>query len=151
METIVLLLGGNLGDKETNIAAARKLIEKEIGTIVTCSAVKESKAWGFDAPDFMNQVVVCHSALSAEEVLFAIWEIEKTFGRERGTKEHEIEKLNNRKAGKIPFQSRQMDIDILYYGNQVIHTNLLEIPHPAIPERAFVQVLLNELNIKNLL
>lgn len=142
---LVLLLGGNIGDKNSNISKAKTLIESEIGIIENESTIYSSKSWGFNGDNFINQVVICSTKLDPESVLFKIWEIEKNFGRDRGSVEQEIEKFKLRETGFLTYQNREMDIDILLYGDMIIETRLLTIPHPKISERLFVLNPLNEL------
>lgn len=81
-----------------------------------------------------------------EELLFKIWDIERRFGRSRGTAEEEKLKYQKRLSEKTPvYKSRTMDIDILFYDSQIIHTPLLNIPHPLIPFRNFVLIPLKEI------
>lgn len=144
MTKTTLLIGGNSGDMNENLTKAKKLITKELGEIIKQSSILQSKAWGFDADDFLNQVIVINTELDPKSMLLKIWEIEKLFGRERGTEAEELIKYNERKAGSITYISRAMDIDILYYGNKTIKTDLLTIPHPLINEREFTLKLLHE-------
>ena len=142
---IVLLLGGNKGDMSDNLICALNEISAKIGDITRKSRVYESEAWGFSADPFHNQIVVCNTTLTPEQLLETIWIIEREFGRERGTKEEELAKYISRKNGEIGYSSRSMDIDILYYGDEIIQTSLLTIPHPLIFEREFVLIPLREL------
>ncbi len=145
MIELVLLLGGNKGDMPQNLSLAREYIQQKIGKITLQSKEYSSEAWGFDSDDFLNQVVVCNTPLSAKDVLKTIWTIEKAFGRERGNEQEELQKYNNRKAGLSTYSARQMDIDILFYGTQNINTELLSIPHPLISQREFVLRPLSEI------
>lgn len=143
---VTLLTGCNLGDKDANMIKVVSLIEQRIGRVVKKSSVHSSIAWGFKSDDvFLNQALLCETSLEPMEVLFAIWEIEKLFGKDRGTAEEELIKFNERKAGKREYESRNMDIDIIFYGDIVLNTPLLTIPHPLYKERDFVLTPLNEL------
>lgn len=145
MIDVILLLGGNLGNMPKNISDASNEIDSRIGEITNRSKIYESEAWGFSGNSFHNQVMVCKTKLAPEKLLEEIWAIEHLFGRERGSKEQELEKYTNRKDGKIGYSDRSIDIDILYYGDEVIQTPLLTIPHPLISSREFVLIPLNEL------
>lgn len=145
MTKVTLLIGGNNGDMKENIAKAKELIATNLGLIIKQSSVLQSKAWGFDADDFFNQIVIINTELNPKSILLKIWEIEKLFGRERGTETEELIKYNKRKSGITTYCSRSMDIDILYYGDKIIQTNLLTIPHPLINEREFILKLLRDL------
>lgn len=123
MKGIYLLLGSNIGDSEKVLSAAIELIELEVGKVIDMSSVYSTKAWGVeDQPDFLNQVVEIESNLDPENVLVKINEIEKKLGRVRFQKWH----------------SRIIDIDILYFGAEIIDTPNLVIPHPENQNRNFV-------------
>jgi 2-amino-4-hydroxy-6-hydroxymethyldihydropteridine diphosphokinase len=125
-----LLLGTNLGDRKKNLAAACDAIEDAVGKIVNRSAVYETEPWGKkDQPEFLNQAVEVETELSAEALLNRVLEIEKKLGRKRDER----------------WGERTMDIDILFYGDKVIHTDNLVVPHPRMAERRFVLVPLAEI------
>lgn len=140
--TVTLLTGCNLGNKEQSMTDVLSHIERHIGKIVRKSSIHTSEAWGFDSSDtFLNQALVCETQLSPYDVLMKIWAIERSFGKERGTPEQELKKLTNRTT----YQSRLMDIDIIFYDDLVLKTPLLTIPHPLYQERDFVLKPLSEL------
>jgi 2-amino-4-hydroxy-6-hydroxymethyldihydropteridine diphosphokinase len=86
------------------------------------SSVYRTKAWGIeDQPDFLNQVLEVESDLSAMEILKIILEIEQSLGRKRD----------------IRWSKRIIDIDILYYGDEIIDLPGLTVPHPEIQNRNF--------------
>nr|HPE78332.1 2-amino-4-hydroxy-6-hydroxymethyldihydropteridine diphosphokinase [Draconibacterium sp.] len=131
MHKIFLGIGGNIGNKADNFNKVYTFIKNKLGEIVKSSSVYETPPWGFTADDnFWNQVLIVESQLSPTEVLHKITEIENSFGRQRGT-------------GK--YNSREMDIDILYYDDLFTETETLIIPHPRIQQRKFVLVPLNEI------
>lgn len=139
--TVTLLTGCNLGNPEKSIKEVLLHIEERIGKIVRTSSVHSSQAWGFSSDDiFLNQAVVCETELSPHGVLMAIWDIERLFGKERGTEAEELAKLQSRTS----YQSRLMDIDIIFYDDIVLNTPLLTIPHPLYKERDFVLIPLSE-------
>ncbi|UII29931.1 2-amino-4-hydroxy-6-hydroxymethyldihydropteridine diphosphokinase [Fulvivirga ulvae] len=122
IEGIFLLLGSNLGDKKKLLNSACSIINSELGPIMGRSSLYETAAWGkTDQPAFLNQVIEVNSALSAAEVLKCINNIESRLGRVRTEK----------------WGARIIDIDILYYGHEIIETENLTIPHPGIPDRRF--------------
>lgn len=130
MKGIYLLLGSNIGDSEKVLSAAIELIELEIGKVIDASSVYSTKAWGVeDQPDFLNQVVEIESNLDPENLLVKINEIEKKLGRVRFQKWH----------------SRIIDIDILYFGAEIIDTPNLVIPHPENQNRNFVLIPMAEI------
>ncbi|MDR1679742.1 MAG: 2-amino-4-hydroxy-6-hydroxymethyldihydropteridine diphosphokinase [Prevotellaceae bacterium] len=123
---IVLLgLGSNLGNKEQNLRFAINEIEQHIGKIARASSFYESEPWGYCSKNsFLNAAVCVHSDLLPEQLLEACKAIEKAAGRTARTT-----------AG---YQDRVLDIDILYYGNCVLNTGQLQLPHPHIARRRFV-------------
>jgi 2-amino-4-hydroxy-6-hydroxymethyldihydropteridine diphosphokinase len=133
METAFLLLGGNIGDRETVLRKAISQIESTIGTIELVSSFYETEPWGMvDAENFLNIAVKITTELSAIELLHALLKIEEESGRIRN-------------QNKIEYESRPVDIDILFYGHAVVHTTQLTIPHPKLHDRRFVLVPLCEI------
>lgn len=121
----VLITGGNLGDVRANLRLARERIAARVGDVTACSSVYESGPWGFEAVErFLNQVLVCDTELGPEKLLDAVQAIENELGR-------------TRTAGE-GYRSRTMDIDILFYGNEIVDTPRLKIPHPLLAQRMFV-------------
>lgn len=130
MDISYILTGGNLGDRHANLALAADLIDQKCGRILRRSNLYETAAWGIEAqPDFLNQVLELETSLDPETLLDILLEIEREMGRIRGEK----------------FGPRIIDLDILLYGDLIIKTNDLEIPHPRMAERRFVLEPLNEL------
>lgn len=130
MISTFLLLGTNLGDRLVQLERARLAIGERIGDLTACSAVYETEAWGNpDQPDYLNQVVNVHTSLPADELLDIVHQIEKALGRDR----------------KEKWGARVIDIDILFYGEEIIESDQLHIPHPHIPERRFVLIPLAEI------
>ncbi len=123
----VLLLGGNMGNSVELCHKAVELIGTEIGTITATSALYCSEAWGFEAEQhFVNQAVVASTRLSPTLVLDKALAIEVSLGRTR--------------SGN-GYSSRTMDIDIIFYGNQVIdNAPRLIVPHPRMHLRNFVLI-----------
>ncbi len=127
---VFLLLGSNLGNRFEVLLKAQKEISSSVGTVVNESSIYETLAWGIEnQPDFLNQVLLVETHLSPQELLVAINEIEQDLGRVRHQK----------------WGERLIDIDILYYENQIINTNNLIIPHPEIINRKFTLVPLVEI------
>ena len=127
---VYLLLGGNLGDRENNISLALKYLEKEVGVITKKSLIYETKAWGLHTqPDFLNIAVEIDTNLLPVNLLKKTQNIENLIGRKRGEK----------------WAARTMDIDILFYDEEIIKTEKLVIPHPLMAERLFVLKPLNDI------
>lgn len=123
MNHTYLITGGNIGDKKTNLKNAAGLIEKKIGHILKSSAIYETAAWGnTDQPSFYNQVHFVETALKPDELMFTILDIEKRMGRVRTTKN----------------AARIIDIDILFFNDEIIETASVLVPHKEIPNRKFV-------------
>lgn len=130
MHTTYLLLGSNMGDSKRQLQKAIAAIRKNIGRVVRRSALYLTAAWGkTDQPDFLNQVIVVHTRLDAQQTMRNLLAIEKTMGRVRTT----------------PNAPRTIDIDILFFDKEIITGKDLTIPHPRIAERRFVLTPLNEL------
>jgi 2-amino-4-hydroxy-6-hydroxymethyldihydropteridine diphosphokinase len=130
MERVFLLTGTNLGNRRDNLKTAADAISKNAGEIVQSSAVYKTAAWGMtDQADFYNQVLEIMTDFSPEHLLRILLTIERDMGRQR------IEKWG----------ARLIDIDILFYGDQVYQTSSLTIPHDQISFRKFTLVPLAEI------
>lgn len=126
---VVLILGGNLGDREELINQAVKSISEK-NRLVASSAIYETQAWGNVAKgNFLNQVIQVETSVSPQKLLEKIQTIEEKLGRKRTE----------------TWGDRTMDIDILYFGNEVINTPELTIPHRFIQDRRFVLAPLAEI------
>ena len=125
-ERVYLGLGSNVGDRAAHLARMCVGIGCKIGSVVSQSSLYESEPWGFEcSTSFFNQVVVVETELSPESILDAIAVIEQQLGRQR--------------PQGVRYAARTADIDILLYGELVIHTPpRLVVPHPQIPYRRFV-------------
>lgn len=131
MNTSFLLLGGNLGDKEQNLKRAVILLEEKLGSTAKKSNIFITAAWGNEnQPEFYNQAIAINTTLSASELLKIVLETEEQLGRKR---------TNDK------WQERIIDIDILFYNDEIIDLPELKIPHPFIQERKFVLVPMNEI------
>jgi 2-amino-4-hydroxy-6-hydroxymethyldihydropteridine diphosphokinase len=123
MNKVYLLIGGNMGDRMANLAMAIKLIEEQIGNIELKSSIYETAAWGqTNQPDFLNQALLVNTNMQAAELMSKLLSIENLMGRIR----------------TIKLGPRTIDLDIMYFNNEVISTNLITIPHPKLAERKFV-------------
>ncbi len=133
----VVLTGSNMGDSEGSLSAARELLGREVGKIAAVSGIYESEPWG-DMEDgggaFLNQVLVLETSLEPLELLDRTQAIERRLGR--------TDKGDGR--GRRVYKPRTIDVDILYYGEQIINTERLTVPHPMMAEREFVLVPLAE-------
>ena len=133
MNIAYLLLGSNLDDRFGLLEQARKAIASSIGSISGESAVYESEPWGFASENhFLNQVIMVETSLDPFQLIDMIYGIEQNLGRTRVPLEGYI--------------SRTIDIDILFFNDEIISSERLMIPHPKIQERMFTLLPLVELN-----
>mgnify|MGYP005845911677 FL=1 len=132
MARVALLLGGNQGDVKRTLQTAQQLINSRVGAVLRCSHRYESEAWGFPAAGrFSNQALEVSTDLSPLEVLDACQQIERELGRNRAAEA--VEKASSGAA----YTSRPIDIDILFYDDEVIDDERLTVPHPLLAEREF--------------
>lgn len=131
MNTIYLLLGSNMGNSHEQLLHAQKTIEDNIGEIMFSSSLYSTAAWGnTNQADFLNQVLIVDTSLTAFKLLKSALAIEKKMGRLRTIKN----------------APRIIDIDILFFNSDIIETKNLTIPHPEIQNRRFVLTPLAELS-----
>jgi 2-amino-4-hydroxy-6-hydroxymethyldihydropteridine diphosphokinase len=130
VNSIILLLGSNEGDRCGYLASAKKQLNSRCGNIVKESAIYETAAWGkTDQSAFLNQAIVLETELDPFELLRSTRSIELDCGRER----------------TVRWGSRTLDIDILFFNDEIIQTAELQVPHPGIPDRRFALVPLNDI------
>ncbi|MEG1611153.1 MAG: 2-amino-4-hydroxy-6-hydroxymethyldihydropteridine diphosphokinase [Alistipes sp.] len=135
MPRVVILTGGNIGDVKSRLQHAQQLINERVGAVLRCSHRYQTEPWGFateEAGNFSNQVLEISTDLQSEAVLDALQQIEQELGRDRNAESRERERTGER------YSSRKIDIDMLFYGDEVISTERLTIPHPLMAEREFV-------------
>jgi 2-amino-4-hydroxy-6-hydroxymethyldihydropteridine diphosphokinase len=122
--TIYLGLGTNLGDRAQNLRQALAGL-KQWMTVTAVSPIYETEPWGVtDQPLFWNMCVAGETAVSPHTLLTHLKQLEQEIGR-----------TPTRRWGP-----RLIDIDILFYDDLVLQSDNLTIPHPGIPQRAFVLV-----------
>ncbi len=127
MTTVYLGLGCNLGNKLESLEQAKHLLG-ELGDVVAKSKIYESPAWGYnDDRPYLNMCCALQTKLSLEEIHKGTLEIEVALGRE----------TSKRRQGE-PFRPRMIDIDILFFGDAVVETESLTIPHSQLHLRNFV-------------
>lgn len=131
MNTALLIIGSNQGNIVENIRSANMYLNQSIGSIVKYSSLYQTAAWGkTNQPDFINQVIEIHTTLSPNDLLGSILTIEKKLGRIRTD---------------AKWEERIIDIDILFYNDEIINEKHLKIPHPFLQDRKFVLVPLAEI------
>lgn len=123
---VITIFGSNSGDKYRLIEQAIDLLVAETGKVTLASSYYETEPWGFECEEkFLNRVVVFETDLRPDFFLQAALDTENHLGRKR--------------ISQSPrYTSRPIDIDILFYGTEVIDTPALTIPHPRLAERNFV-------------
>ena len=130
MNTVYIQLGSNIGERKSYIAKSMEQIEENIGKIIIESSIFETIPWGYENQNnFLNSVIKIKTPFDSFEVLQKSQDIENNLGRERVDK----------------WGERTIDIDILFYNNEIINTTKLNIPHPLIQQRKFVLVPLSEI------
>lgn len=129
MIRVFLGIGTNLGDRERNLQAALAILSQKM-VILKESSIYQTAPWGYlDQPAFLNQVIEAQTDLSPLNLLGFLKDTEKVLGRQ----------------ANFRYGPRLIDLDILFYGNRIIQTPRLQIPHPRIAQRAFVLVPLAEI------
>lgn len=122
---VIAGLGSNLGDRFAALQRAMELIREEAGEIIAASSVWETEPWGFDADEqFLNMVIVMETALEPKGLIQLFRSIEGRMGR--------------KKSGGGKYESRVIDLDILFWDDRVISLPGLEVPHPKLHSRRFV-------------
>jgi len=130
MNEVFLLTGGNIGNRLNYLLEAKEKIKKRCGRILQESSVYETAAWGNEKQEaFLNQVLKIESSLHPEKLLHTILQIEKYYGRKR----------------ELKYGPRTIDIDILFFDDDIINQHGLKIPHPQIQNRRFVLIPLSEI------
>ena len=129
MVTVYLGLGSNLGDRQGNLTRAIELLSQQ-AKMEQVSSLYETDPVGYsEQPRFLNAVCRASTSLTPRELLALAKEIETRLGR----------------LPSFPNAPRPIDVDILLYGNQVLQSAELTIPHPRLTQRAFVLVPLAEI------
>jgi 2-amino-4-hydroxy-6-hydroxymethyldihydropteridine diphosphokinase len=126
---VYLALGSNLGDRERHLRLARESLAPDV-RVIRASTIYETPPWGVtEQPSFLNQVLLAESDLPPRALLHFLKERERALGR----------------VPTFRYGPRVIDIDILFYDDILLESPDLVIPHPRIPERAFVLVPMAEL------
>ena len=126
MPKLYLSLGSNEGEREMLLRSAIDAIGRLIGPVDGISPLVETEPWGFESPHpFLNAALSVETSLPAMDVLERTQSIERQLGRR-----------SKSIAGR--YEDRPIDIDLLLYGDLVLTTERLTLPHPLLPERLFV-------------
>lgn len=119
-----------MGDREENLLQARSAIEQTCGPVSRASALYETEAWGLkEQAPFLNQALEVHTAMGARELLETLLSIEQSLGRVR----------------EVKYGPRTIDIDILFFNNEIIEQHGLTVPHPQLHLRRFALEALAEI------
>ena len=130
MNKVYLLIGGNIGDRLANLNTAIDRIEACCGKLLKISSIFETEAWGLkDQNAFLNQALYIETKMPALELMEKLLSIEIQLGRIRTT----------------PMGPRIIDIDIIYFNEEIINNPKLTVPHPRLAERNFVLMPLVEI------
>jgi len=121
---VYIALGSNMGDRKTHLLEACKHIEAQIGLIIKSAKVYEVPASGFTGNDFLNSCILVHTRMDALSCLRKLLTIERDMGRVPRTSD--------------TYENRVIDLDILYYDDEIITSAALQVPHPRMHERNFV-------------
>lgn len=126
MEEIILLLGSNKGNRISYLSQAVQKISALSKTPIETSSLYESEPWGFETETwFLNMAVLITSDMTPQELIKEVLNIERELGRIR-------------QSGSNGYESREIDIDIIFYGSRLIDTSELSVPHPRMHLRRFV-------------
>ena len=123
-QKIYISLGSNQGDRLKYLQDAVNLIFEKIGHVSHISKVYNSASIGFQGDDFLNCCILLETQMSPEKVMLTLLDIETFLGRERTASEG--------------YQSRTIDLDILFVDEKIIDTKILQVPHPEFSKRRFV-------------
>ena len=126
---VYLGLGSNMGNRQGNLGKAIDILSQRLQLVQVSSLYDTEPVGNLDQPRFLNMVCQVFTRLAPEELLTLAKGIELKLGRARGT-------------SNAP---RPIDIDILFYGDRVVETEELVIPHPRLTQRAFVLIPLAEI------
>ena len=135
METAYIALGANIPSpagmpRQTLDAALLRLAE--LGRLTAQSSYYETAPVGYsDQPTFLNAAAALETDLAPEDLLHHLLEIEHSFGRDR--------------THGIPNGPRTLDLDLILYGDRILNTKNLQLPHPRMAERSFVLLPLAEI------
>ena len=120
----LILIGSNQGQRELTISQSIKMLAERCGEVLLLSSLYETEPWGFIAEqNFLNQVVALDTEMNPYDLLRELLMIEKELGRKR----HDVE----------GYESRPIDLDILYYDDIIINDEDLILPHPRLHKRRF--------------
>ena len=131
MNSVFLSLGSNRGNRQEYLQTALSFLEKRGGKVLKASHIYETQPWKMtDDTNFLNQVIWLETNLDASQMMELIIETETSMGRIRA---------------KSGYEPRTIDIDILFFNEDILNSPSLTIPHPLIAQRRFILEPLSEL------
>lgn len=130
---VVLSIGSNQGNKLENIQKCIDLIHQKVGSVLKVSKLYETPAWGFESDAFYNCALLLYTNSSAQKILNQVLKVEKELGRIRSNQEG--------------YQSRIIDIDLIFFDDEIIDSEKLKIPHPLMQNRNFVLLPIHDLKL----
>ena len=130
---VILSLGSNIGNRLQTIELAIHAIHENVGTVVKVSALYETPSWGFESDFFYNCALILQTHKSAQRILDEVLILENNLGRTR----QEV----------LGYQARTIDIDVIAFNEEIIHTEKLQVPHPQMQNRLFVLLPMRDLNL----
>ncbi|WP_418512867.1 2-amino-4-hydroxy-6-hydroxymethyldihydropteridine diphosphokinase [Corallibacter sp.] len=131
---VYISLGSNKGDRIKHLQDAINLIFKEIGKVNIIAKVYNTPAIGFDGADFLNTCALIETELPSDELIQTLLQIETKLGRTRSD-------VNT-------YESRTIDLDVLFFDEEIIQNQALQVPHPELQNRRFVLQPLSEIAAK---
>jgi 2-amino-4-hydroxy-6-hydroxymethyldihydropteridine diphosphokinase len=123
-KNIYISIGSNKGDKFKNLQNAVDLIHQKLGYVLSISRVYKTEALGFNGDAFFNACLIVETHLKPKTAMQVLLKIEKELGRTR-----------DKSKG---YESRIIDLDIIFFEDEVINTKSLTVPHPEMHKRRFV-------------
>lgn len=124
MARIYISTGSNLDDRLRFLQQGLDAVAQQIGKVLKASSVVETPALGFDGNSFLNACFLVETQKKSDEVLEKLLEIEKEYGRIRSSIKE--------------YKNRTLDLDLLFYDNEIVQTENLTLPHPELQNRRFV-------------
>ncbi len=124
MARIYISTGSNLGDRLEFLQQGLDAVAQHIGEVLKVSSVVETPALGFDGNSFLNACFLVETQLLPEQVMQNLLKIEKEYGRIRSSVKG--------------YKNRTLDLDLLFYDDEIVQTENLSLPHPELQKRRFV-------------
>ena len=132
MSRVVFLTGSHAPDRDDVLRRTAEILVRRVGEVEMASQIYGSEPWGFHAEEmFSNQALVLQTTLTPIEVLDEALATEQEVGRDRASEQMEKQITGERYA------SRVVDVDVMFYDDEVIDTPRLKLPHPLLHVREF--------------